>query len=60
MPTVQRRSKPVNGNVLAFAGFVADGVLLVVAGATALLGVVGVFVVFDGDVPLFGAGGVVP
>jgi hypothetical protein len=55
-PTVQRRSKPVNGNVLAFAGFVADGVLLVVAGETVLAGVVGVFVAFDGDVPLFGVG----
>jgi hypothetical protein len=51
-PTVQRRSKPVNGNVLAFAGFVA-GVLLVVAGETVLAGVL---VAFDGDVPLLGVG----
>jgi hypothetical protein len=52
-PTVQRRSKPVNGNVLAFAGFVA---VLVVAGETVLAGVL---VAFDGDVPLFGEGVVV-
>jgi hypothetical protein len=48
----------VNGNVLAFAGCVlVVGTLLVVAGATVLVaGVVevGVFVDFDGDVPLFG------
>jgi hypothetical protein len=55
-PTVQRRSKPVNGRVLAFAGSVAVvGVVLVVAGSTALV-VVGVFVDFDGEVPLFGSG----
>jgi hypothetical protein len=51
--------KPVNGRVLAFAGdvlVVVVVVLLVVAGATSLAGVVdvGVFVDFDGDVPLFG------
>jgi hypothetical protein len=50
----------VNGNVLAFAGCVlVVGTLLVVAGATVLVaGVVevGVFVDFDGDVPLFGVG----
>jgi hypothetical protein len=51
----------VNGNVLAeaFAGFVlVAGALLEFAGATVLDGVVevpvGVFVDFDGDVPLFG------
>ena len=57
-PTVQRRSKPVNGNLLAFAGFVADGVLLAVAGETVLAGVVeaGVFVDFEGEVPLLGVG----
>jgi hypothetical protein len=58
-PTVQRRSKPVNGNVLAFAGFVADGALLALAGETVLAGVVGVFVDFDGEVPLLGVGVVV-
>ena len=57
-PTVQVRLKPVNGRVLAFAGSVeVVGVLLVVAGSTSLAGVVvGVFVDFDGDVPLFGSG----
>jgi hypothetical protein len=59
-PTVHVRLKPVNGNVLAFAGCVlVVGTLLVVAGATVLVaGVVevGVFVDFDGDVPLFGVG----
>src|SRR6202034_3060720 len=58
-PTIQVKLKPVNGSVLAFAGSVAVvGVLLVVAGSTALDGVgeVGVFVDFDGDGPLFGVG----
>ena len=66
-PTVQRRSKPVNGSELAFAGEeVVVGELLAVAGSTVLDGVVGVLVDFDGEVPLFGegfvvgAGGVVP
>jgi hypothetical protein len=73
-PTVQRRSRPVNGSVLAdaFAGCVlVAGALLEVAGATLPLGVVdgvaGSFVDFAGDVPLEGdvpvlgvvAGGVV-
>lgn len=55
-PTTQVRLKPVNGSVLAFAGevVVVGVVLLVVAGATVLAGVVGVFVDFDGEVPLFG------
>jgi hypothetical protein len=60
-PTVQRRSRPVNGSVLAvaFAGLVpVAGALLEFAGATVLDGVVevpvGVFVDLDGDVPLFG------
>ncbi|HEY5342254.1 MAG TPA: hypothetical protein VIJ66_01155 [Solirubrobacteraceae bacterium] len=51
----------MNGRVLAFAGSVAVvGVVLVVAGSTALAGVVvvGVFVDFDGEVPLFGVVGV--
>jgi hypothetical protein len=67
-PTVQLRSKPVNGNVFAaaFAGCVlVVGVVLVVAGEVlAGVVVVGVFVDFEGDVPLFGAvvgaGGGVP
>ena len=48
----------MNGNLLAFAGFVADGVLLAVAGETVLAGVVeaGVFVDFEGEVPLLGVG----
>lgn len=48
----------MNGSVLAFAGdvVVVGVVLLVFAGATVLAGVVevGVFVDFDGEVPLFG------
>jgi len=60
-PTVQRRSKPVNGSELAFAGdVVVVGVLLAVAGATVLDGVVGVLVDFDGDVPLLGVGFLAP
>jgi hypothetical protein len=62
-PTVQRRSNPVNGSVLApaFAGCVdVPGALLVVAGETVLAGVVlagvvGDFVDFDGEVPLPGS-----
>jgi hypothetical protein len=42
----------VNGSELAFAVVVVVGTLLVVAGAVVL----GVFVVFDGDVPLLGFG----
>jgi hypothetical protein len=60
-PTVQRRSRPVKGSVLAdaFAGCVpVAGALLELDGATVLDGVVevpvGVFVDFDGEVPLFG------
>ncbi len=62
MPIVQRRSKPVNGSVLAFALFVvvglvpAAGALLVVVGAVVF---VGVLFSFDGDVPALGVG-VVP
>jgi hypothetical protein len=58
-PTVQVRLKPVNGSVLAFAGdVVVVGVVLVVAGSTALDGVVvvGDLVVFEGEVPLLGLG----
>ncbi len=48
-PMSQRKSKPVNGSVLAL-GVVA----VVVTGATAVVGVVAVLVSFDGDVPLLG------
>jgi hypothetical protein len=61
-PTVQLRSKPVNGSELAFAlaGLgalldVADGVVFVGDGVDG-----GVLFAFDGDVPLFGVGGLVP
>ena len=57
MPIVQRRSKPVNGSVVAFvAGVVAVGVPLVVAGAVALFGLL---LSFDGNVPVEGVGVVV-
>jgi len=57
-PTVQVRLKPVNGSVLAFEGSVAVvGVLLVVAGEVVLDGV---FVDFEGDVPLLGFGFAAP
>jgi hypothetical protein len=59
-PTVQRRSKPVNGSELAFAGEVdVVGTLLAVAGEVALDDV-GVLDDFDGDVPLFGVGFLAP
>ena len=53
MPTVQRRSKPVNGSVLAFS---LVGVVLVFAGAVSLAGVVeaGFSASFDGATPLLG------
>jgi hypothetical protein len=56
MPIVQRRSKPVNGSVVAFvAGAVAVGVVLVVvvAGAVVLFGLL---LSFDGNVPADGVG----
>ena len=58
MPIVQRRSKPVNGSVVAFVtGVVAVGVVLVVvvvvAGAVALFGLL---LSFDGNVPVEGVG----
>lgn len=57
MAIVQRRSKPVNGSVVAFvAGVVAVGVVLVVAGAVVL---VGALLSFDGNVPVEGVGVVV-
>jgi hypothetical protein len=55
-PTVQRRSKPVNGSELAFAGdVVVVGEVLAVAGEV-VLDDVGVLDDFDGDVPLLGVG----
>ncbi|GEM_PF-2443860 len=57
-PTVQRRSKPVNGSELAFA-LVVLGALLVVADGVVFVGVDvdgGVLFAFDGDVPLLGLG----
>jgi hypothetical protein len=62
MPNVQRRSKPVNGSVLAFALFVlvgpvpAAGAPLVVVGAVVSVGVPSSV---DGAVPALGVG-VVP
>jgi hypothetical protein len=55
IPTVQRRSKPVNGSDLALlVGLVVlVGAALVVAGAVV---VVGVLLSFDGDVPVVGVG----
>jgi len=55
IPTVQRRSKPVNGSDFAvLVGLVlVVGALLVVAGAVVLLGVL---LSFDGDVPVVGVG----
>jgi hypothetical protein len=56
-PTVQRRSKPVNGNVVAFVLFVVvgavsvAGVVLVVVGAVVF---VGVLLSLEGDVPVEG------
>jgi hypothetical protein len=55
IPTVQRRSRPVNGSVFAVVvGLVlVVGALLVVAGAVV---VVGVLLSFEGDVPVVGVG----
>jgi hypothetical protein len=55
IPTVQRRSKPVNGSDFAVVvGLVlVVGALLVVAGVVVL---VGVLLSFDGDVPVVGVG----
>ena len=55
---LQRRSKPVNGSVLAFV--VSVGVVLAFAGAVSLVGsdvvavFVGVVASFDGNVPVVG------
>ena len=55
IPTVQRRSKPVKGSVLAFVLFVVVGTLLFVAGATSFAGAfAGALFSFDGDVPALG------
>ena len=53
MPTVQRRSKPVNGRVFSLAAFAVGELLVVVDGETPFAGVLASF---DGDVPLVGAG----
>jgi hypothetical protein len=67
MAIVQRRSKPVNGSVLAFVPVV--GVVLVLAGAVsfaaALFSFAAALFSFDGEVPVLGVGvvagvGVVP
>jgi len=54
-----RRSKPVNGSVLAFSLLVVG--VLVFVGAASLAGVVdvGFSASFEGDVPLLGVVGVV-
>jgi hypothetical protein len=62
MPTVQRRSKPVNGRSFSLAGFAVGVLVVLVEGDTPLAGLLASF---DGDVPLAGvvagvvAGGVV-
>ena len=67
MPIVHRRSKPVNGSVLAFAvsvdgevlvvGVVVGVVLVVVgAGSFAASFFSGVLVSLEGEVPLFSSG----
>lgn len=48
----QRRSKPVNGSVLAFV--LVAGLELTFSGSVWLLGVVGFSDSFDGNVPVFG------
>jgi hypothetical protein len=54
MPTVQRRSKPVNGRSFELVAFaVGELLVVVVEGDTPLAGVLASF---DGDVPLAGAG----
>jgi len=59
MPIVQRRSKPVNGRVLAFSLFAA--VVGVVVGVVVVgsVDVVGVLFSFAGDVPVVGVAGLV-
>jgi hypothetical protein len=51
MPTVQRRSKPVNGRSFALAAFVVGVLVVLVEGDTELAGLLASF---DGDVPLAG------
>lgn len=59
MPMLQRRSKPVNGSVLAFFSL-GDVALLGSEGDVVsfdgLVSVVGVVASFDGDVSVLGAG----
>jgi hypothetical protein len=53
IPTVQRRSKPVNGSDFAVVGLGLVAGVVVVGGAVV---VVGVLLSFDGDVPVVGVG----
>jgi hypothetical protein len=55
MPIVQRRSRPVNGRVLAFSPFAVVAVGLV-TGVVGAVEVVGVLFSFAGDVPVVGVG----
>jgi hypothetical protein len=54
IPTVQRRSKPVNGSDFAVVGLGVVAGVVVVAGGVVV--VVGVLLSFDGDVPVVGVG----
>ena len=56
---LQRRSKPVKGSVLAFSLSVLVGALELDGSADLLVGVAGVPVSFDGEVPVLGVVGVV-
>jgi hypothetical protein len=67
MPTIKRKSRPVNGKVLAFGlevlvgALSLPGVLFSLAGAGSFSGAlvfVGVLEDFDGEVPLAGGVGV--
>src|SRR2546423_9246423 len=63
MPTTQRRSKPVNGSVLAALDFEAPTLVLGVVAVGSFVGSlafssVGVFSSLEGEVPLLGFGGV--
>lgn len=51
MPTVQRRSKPVNGRSFPLAAFAVGELVVVVEGETPFAGLLASF---DGDVPLAG------
>ena len=54
MPTIQRRSKPVNGRVLALAASLLGALLA--SGDAAFVGVevVGLLSSFEGEVPVLG------